>query len=117
MSTKALKITKNDLQPYYHATAEDSNGVIDITGATIVCTMKNIRTGDLKINRQSAGINISDATNGEFEYKWVSGDTDTVGGYEIEFEITPTSGGKFTYPTTEEDGKAIVEIVDSLDTT
>jgi len=108
-------IKKNDLQPDYHAQIKDGDGmVVEITGATIRCTMQNARTGALKIDRQDTGINISDGINGKFEYQWQSGDTDTPGKYYIEFEITPTAGGKFTVPASYED-RAVVIVLESLD--
>ncbi len=114
MAVGVLEIKKNDLQPYYYAQVKDSDSaVVGISGATIRCTMK-AAGGAIKIDRQTAGINITDATNGKFEYQWQSGDTDTVGKYYIEFEITPSSGGKFTLPPNND---AIVMIFDSLDTT
>jgi len=114
MSIKALYLKKNDLQPYYYAQVKDSDAaVVDITSATIYCTMKLIG-GAIKINRQTAGINVSDAANGKFEYKWQAGDTDTAGRYQIEFEVNPTSGGKFTIPA-DPDDKAEVRIKGSLD--
>jgi len=116
MSTKILYLKVNDLQPYYYAKAKNSDGtVISISGATIYCTMKEI-DGSIKINRQTAGITISDAANGEFHYAWQSGDTDTAGNYSIEFEINPSSGGKFTLPA-DPDDVALVKIEASLDTT
>jgi hypothetical protein len=111
---KPLKLKKNDLQPYYKFEVQDSDGnAVSISGATIYCTMKNAATGTLKINRQTTGVNITDGVNGQGEYRWQAGDTDTVGKYFIEFEINPASGGKFTIPTESED--AVVRILDSLD--
>lgn len=109
-----LYITQNDLQPYYYVTAQDQAGTaINLTGATIVCTMKNKRTLAVKIDRQSAGISITGAAAGQFEYRWQSGDTDTAGEYNIEFEVTPTTGGKFTLPSKAHE--AVVVIRQSLD--
>ncbi len=117
MSIEALKLVKNDLQPYYRVKVQKSDGTaIDLTGATIYCTMKPKGGTTLKINRQTTGIVITDAANGEFEYRWQAGDTDTTGLYHIEFEINPGSGGKFTVPNPKE-GPAEVAIVDSLDST
>lgn len=112
-------IKQNDGQPYYPATVKDADGdVVPISGAAIVCTMKNVRTGDIKINRQSTGCVITSGDLGEFEYRWQtgSGDTDTIGKYHIEFEITPGSGGKFTIPSDPRD-VAEVFVVKSLDIT
>ena len=116
MSMKILYLKKNDLQPYYYAKAKQSDGtVINLSGATIYCTMKKV-DGSIKIDRKTAGINVSDAAAGEFEYKWQSGDTDTLGSYHIEFEINPSAGGKFTVPADPND-VALVKIEASLDTT
>lgn len=116
MSIDAFYIKKNDLEPYYYAQVKDADGdVVDITGATIYCTMKNARSGALKINRQTTGINLSTPASGKFEYQWQSGDTNSVGKYYIEFEINPASGGKFTLPAKPED-KAEVHVTESLDT-
>jgi hypothetical protein len=110
---KTLRLRQNDLQPYYRAKVEDSDGsAVDLTGASIVCTMK-ARGGSVKIDRQNAGINITGAAAGEFEYRWQAGDTDTVGPYDVEFEISPQSGGKFTVPA--KAGEAEVIIAASLD--
>lgn len=116
MSTKILYIKKNDLQPYYYVKAKHSDGtVIDLTDATIYCTMKEVN-GSIKIDRQTTGINITDEDSGEFEYRWQNGDTDTLALYNIEFEINPSLGGKFTLPVSPSD-IARVKIVASLDTT
>lgn len=116
MPIKTKKLTKNDLQPYYSVTVKNADGTaVNLTGAAIVCTMKPVGGSTPKINRQNAGIAITDAVNGQFEYRWQTGDTDTAGAYNIEFEITPQTGGKFTLPNPGE-GPAQVEIVDSLDT-
>lgn len=110
-------ITVNDLGDKYLAQVENADGTrLDITSAAIVCTMKaiNVGSGAPKIDRQDTGITITDAENGEFEYAWEEGDTDTPGTYKIEFEIAPNVGGKFTIPNPRY-GQAIVVIHDSQD--
>jgi hypothetical protein len=115
LAVDPLYIKKNDLQPYYYVQIIDpTEAVIDITNATIYCTLKNVSTGTLKINRQTAGIYVSDAVNGKFEYRWQLGDTSVAGQYSIEFEVNPLAGGKFTVPAYK---AAIVNVIDSLDTT
>ncbi len=105
-------LKKNDLQPFYRAQVKDSDGAaVDITGATIYCTMKS-DAGVIKINRQTTGIYITAAASGQFEYRWQSGDTNTTGRYSIEFEVNPAGGGKFTVPVKEQ---AIILIKESLD--
>jgi hypothetical protein len=107
MPIKPLRLKQHDLQPYYRFSVSGVN----LTGATIVCTMIDAG-GSKKINRQSAGIVVTDAVAGEAEYRWQAGDTDTIGTYRIEFEITPQSGGKFTVPN---DEPAVVFVGSDLD--
>lgn len=69
---------------------------VDLTGASvkfIMITDDNDRT--IKVN--SAGT-ITDEANGEFEYEWQVGDTDTAGNYLGEFEITLSTGKKLSVP-------------------
>jgi len=40
----------------------------------------------------NGAVNITDAANGEVSYSWQSGDTDTKGTYEGEFQIDDSSG-------------------------
>ena len=107
MSIKPLRVKQHDQQPYYRFGAPGVN----LTGATIVCTMKDA-AGTKKINRQSVGVVVTDAITGEAEYRWQAGETDVVGTYQIEFEITPQAGGKFSLPTGQ---PAIVLIEADLD--
>jgi hypothetical protein len=112
MPTK-LQLKVSDLQPYYYGQVVNSLGLpVIITGATIYCTMKDAKTGTVKINRQTAGIFITDGANGQFEYRWQAGNTDTIGKYNIEFEVNPGAGGKYTVPVGEE---AVVNILAALD--
>lgn len=115
MGNDYFSIKRNDLQPYYYGKALSVTGTaIDLTGATIRCTMYEADAGTLKINRQTTGVTITSAASGLFHYQWQSGDTDTTGTYLIEFEVTPQSGGKFTLPY---DNKNYVVITGDLDAT
>lgn len=114
MSVKTLQITVNDLQPYYYFQVKDSNGNVNLTGATLRLTLKNMITGVRKIDRATNRITVTSATQGLAEVRWLSGDTDTIGIYNIEVEITPVSGGKFTIPP--KGDSALIEIVASQDT-
>lgn len=108
------ELTKGDLQPFYFVAIKDSNDdPVDITGATIYCTMR-AEDGTKKINRQTIGITITDGAKGEFEYEWQSGDTDTVGMYDIKFEVDPAAGGIFTEPAAGAE-RAQVVVNESLD--
>lgn len=121
MKVQELNLKVNDLQPYYYVKIIDGErNAVDLTGASIVCSMENVSDGSLKIDRQSTGIVIdSDQVNnrGKFYYSWQSADTDTEGRYKIEFEVTPASGGKFTIPSNDDKEPAFVNINSSLDNT
>lgn len=109
---EALYLRRNDLQPYYYGKVLDANGApVDITDAAIVANMVNESTKVLKITAGACTLNADPAT-GKFHYAWQAGDTDTAGKFDIEFQITPSSGGKFTVPAR---GKAKVVIMPDLD--
>ncbi len=114
MGVKTLQITVHDLQPYYYFHFRDSNGNIDLTGATLRTTLKNIETGTRVINRATDRTTVTSATGGLGEVRWSAGDTDVIGIYALEIEVTPSSGGKFTFPPRGE--RALVEIVKAQDT-
>jgi len=105
MSRQTLRLKRNDLQPYLYARAVSATGsAISLVGATIVASMRNTAlpadtATSLKINRQSTGVTTTAATTGLFQYNWQSGDTDSIGTFSFEFEITPSAGGKFTLPS------------------
>ncbi len=73
------------------------------------------RLSELKHKEAGIVINPAQVNNkGTFYYAWQSGDTDTLGRYDLEFEATPASGGKFTIPVT---ANAVVYIVADIDET
>lgn len=118
---KAFEIKKHDLQPYYYFHIKDAAGNgVDLTGATVRMTMKKISGGTLVIDRQTTGISFADSANGDDitegmgHYEWQAGDTDADGRHLIELEVTPATGGKFTFPVKRD---AIVTIKQDLDDT
>lgn len=110
---KTLKIKRHDLQPYYRFSIPDST---DLTGASFTCTMVKIvnkKPIEPKIlDRVAVGCVITSTVEKECEYRWQAGDTDTEGLFQIEFEIQPQVGGKFTVPV---DKPAYVQISADLD--
>ncbi len=113
MGVKTLQITQHDLQPFYFFQIKNSSGGVNLTGATLRITLKNITTGVRKINRATDRHNLTSITTGVGQVEWQLGDTDTLGMYALEIEVTPSGAGKFTIPTREV--KALVEIVQSQD--
>ena len=100
-----LYITQHDRRPYYYVRVRDAAGnAVDLTGYVIRCTMKLDGGSTAKIDRRTAGITIADQVSdkGLFYLKWQAGDMDTVGTYNIEFELTPSADSdKFTFPNPE----------------
>lgn len=87
-------LKKGDTSPSIRYTLSPT---VDLTGATVRFSMRNRATGAIKINRATAGI-VAPATGGVVQYNWTSGDVDTAGEYQAEFEITHASGTPETFP-------------------
>lgn len=88
---------KNDGLPYLKRTLVDSNGPVDLSGYTAAkFFMRPWGSDTLKIN--GVALTEVNAAAGEFEYRWVAGDTDTAGIFSGEFEITLAGGKKLTFP-------------------
>lgn len=97
MATSVFTIKQNDTSEDLHATLNDSvETAFSLVGCTVVFNMRSLKTGSVKINRASASI--VDATTREVKYVWVTGDTDTAGDFEGEFEVTFTDGKILTFP-------------------
>lgn len=91
----AFYIKQNDTSPSLSATLTDYNGTaINLTGATARLHMKDLE-GTLKID---AAMTISNADAGIIKYDWQAGDTDTVGTYNVEFQITYSDSSIETFP-------------------
>jgi hypothetical protein len=86
-----LKIVQNDTLPVINATIVDQDGnAVDLTSATVKFYMVNSETGVAKIDGHLCSI-IS-AVDGTVRFSWESTDTDVVGNYLGEFEVTFPSG-------------------------
>lgn len=104
----AFNIKQNDTSPSLQATLKDASlTAINLTGASVRFHMKNL-DGTLKID---SPMDIVDATGGVVQYDWQSGDTDTVGSYYIEFEVTYSDASVETFPN---NGNKVISIVREL---
>lgn len=90
-----ITIKQNDLVPILTATVKDDDGnVVDLTNASsVVFYMRNQYTGVIKVNGSAATF-VAPRTDGQVQYTWISGDTDTIGDYIAEFLIIWTNGSK-----------------------
>ncbi len=113
MGVKTLQITQHDLQPFYFFQIKNSSGGVDLTGATLRVTMRNLTTAVRKIDRATDRHNLTSITTGVGQIEWQLGDTDVLGMYALEIEVTPSGAGKFTVPTRQV--RALVEVIASQD--
>jgi uncharacterized protein YfaS (alpha-2-macroglobulin family) len=101
-------IKQNDTSPALLATLKDFSGVaINVTGAAIRLHMKDL-SGTIKIDQ---AMTITNATLGLVRYDWQVGDTDTVGTYYVEFQVTYSDGSVETFPN---NGNKVVSVVKEL---
>jgi hypothetical protein len=104
----AFSIKQNDTSPSLQATLKDASlSPVDLTGATVMFHMKSI-DGTVKVDQQ---MTITDDTGGVVRYDWQSGDTDTVGTYYVEFEVTYADASIETFPN---NGNKVVSVVKEL---
>lgn len=91
----AFYIKQNDTSPSVQAALTDANNqAISLVGASVQFHMEDIE-GNLKVN---SAMTITNDIGGIVQYDWVSGDTDTVGTYYVEFEVTYFDGSVETFP-------------------
>jgi len=109
MSNAPFRIKQGDLLPIISATMTDNNGVVDLTNATSVKLILKKRRSGLAIEK-TASI-VSPATSGIVRYVWVTNDTDTIGIYDAEWEVTFTGGSLMTFPN---GGCDVIEIYPDL---
>jgi len=104
----AFSIKQNDTSPSLQATLKDSSqSPVALLGATVMFHMKSL-DGTLKVNQQ---MTITDEDNGVVQYDWQGGDTDTVGTYYVEFEVTYADAAVETFPN---NGNKVVTVVREL---
>ena len=104
----AFSIKQNDTSPALQATLKDTSlTAVDLTGATVRLHMNSIE-GTSKID---AAMAVTNALGGVVQYDWQAGDTDTVGTYYVEFQVTFPDSSVETFPN---NGNKVVSIVREL---
>ena len=102
---------QNDLANPIQATLKGRTGAVqDLTGAvTVVFSMRLASTGVVKVNRVACVVMVAAA--GTVEYRWTGTDTNTVGIYDGEFEVTYGDNKPQTFPS---DSYIKIVIVDDI---
>lgn len=89
-------IKQGDTKPEIRATLKDANGTaINLTGATVRFHLSAKVSGTVKVDSPATVIS---ASEGIVQYAWSTGDTDTAGVYNAEWEITFSDGSVQTVP-------------------
>ena len=102
-------IKQNDTSPSMAATLKDANdAAIDLTGATVRFHMRAVGASQVTVD---AAATLVTPASGTVRYDWQADDTDTVGSYQAEFEVTYADGSIETFPN---DGYIRVEITDDI---
>jgi len=90
-------IGQHDRLPYYRIEVRDEAGVVSLSDvAAVLFYMKNISTESVVISGVPAVI--TDALNGQAEYRWAVADTSVPGEYAVAFEFETSVGLKYTLP-------------------
>ena len=96
MGTLVMK--KDDLEPKYVATLRNADGTpVDLTNATLVSLIVKQQGGAKSFKTAGSFV---DRANGVVSYTWASGNTDTVGTFQMEWEVIWPTGRPETFPST-----------------
>ncbi len=105
----AFYIKQNDTRPIITATLIDGDGsTVNLDGASVSFKMRKLGETVAKVDSSAS---VADASNGKVTYTWVALNTDTVGEYEGEFQVTFAGGGIQTYPN---NSYIQIEILDDI---
>lgn len=103
-------IKQNDTSPSIRATLKDGDGnVVNLTDASVRFHMRTIGGTTTKVDADASIV--SPNTSGIVQYDWAASDTDTVGSYQAEFEVTYGDLSVETFPN---NGYIRVEITDDI---
>ena len=102
-------VKQNDTSPAILATLQDADGnAVNVTGATVRFHMRAVGSTTVVVDEAAT---IVTALDGLVRYDWQAADTDTIGPYQAEFEVTYADSSVETFPN---DGYIRVEIIDDI---
>jgi hypothetical protein len=103
LASTSFHITENDTAPPVEATLKAGTpaAAVDLQSSTVEFHMVDAE-GTEKVNSAANLDQVtdgSDGTKGKVSYDWAAADTDTVGKYKAEWQITFSDGTIRTFPT------------------
>lgn len=102
-------IKRGDRLPTLRYTLNGADGLpMNLTGATVVFNMRLRSDSSLKVNR--GAVTIVTPLSGLVDYAWSATDTNTVGTYDAEFEVT-IAGLAMSFPN---DSNLVIEIIGDI---
>ena len=109
-------IKKGATAPAIQARLKAKDGTtVTLTGATVKFSMRDKITQVVKVNKAAATIVSAtppaDPDDPNVEYSWASGDTDTKGNYEAEWEVTYSGGAVEIFP---DQGYSDIQVSDDV---
>ena len=105
----AFYLKQNDTAPSIRATLENGNGdPIDLINATVRFHMRALGSNTTKVD---AAATVISAALGIVQYNWVAVDSNTIGTYTAEFEVTYPDTTVETFPN---NGYIRIEITDDI---
>ncbi len=105
----SFQIKENDTTPSLRAALLNGSGdAVDLIGTTVRFHMRPMGSSAVTIDRSASVISEAE---GIVQYDWIAGNTDDVGFYQAEFEVTYSDGNVETFPNNNYIG---VEIVDDI---
>lgn len=111
LSADTIYIKRGDTALKFTDTIKDRNGsAIDLTGCTVTILFKNLLTDT--VEEAAATITDEDAGEVEYEISAEGTETDDVGEFLVEWEVTTADSKKFTYPRR---GYYLLNILNDLD--
>jgi hypothetical protein len=103
-------IVQGDTSPSLSSTLTDGKSPVDISGYNSVEIHIENKYDEVIVTDDETGrVNVVNASSGQVEYVWEQGDTDSIGTYKAEWQVTYSDGSIETFPS---DGKVTIEVTE-----